>query len=94
MNMLIQGLKFIFDHTVAAFIRADSPASIGRYMLTFEFFTMMFGYWFHATNPPDSLQNVFYGTMIYVFGDKFTPVIKDKLGKLTVKTKQDDSSDQ
>lgn len=78
-------IKFAFDHSFAAFIKADSPASISRYMLTIEFFTMLLGYWFVAANPPDSLIAVFYATLAYVFGDKFTPVIKDKLSTVTKK---------
>ncbi len=77
--MFANAAKFVFDHTLAAFIKADSVASISRYMLTIEFFTMLFGYWFVANNPPETLMNVFYATLVYVFGDKFTPVVKEKI---------------
>ncbi len=85
MSSISNIIKFAFDHSFAAFIKADSPASISRYMLTIEFFTMLIGYWFVAANPPDSLIAVFYATLAYVFGDKFTPVIKDKITSVTKK---------
>ena len=84
-NWFANATKFVFDHTLAAFIKADSTASIGRYMLTIEFFTMLLGYWFVANNPPETLLNVFYATMVYVFGDKFTPIVKGKLSTLGAK---------
>lgn len=81
MNAILRLLKFSFNHSFAAFVKADSPASIGRYMLTFEFFTMLFVYWFHNMNPPDTLESVFYATMLYVMGDKFVKPVSALIQK-------------
>ena len=86
MNKLTELAKFVFDNTLAAFIKADSVASIGRYMLTIEFFTMLFGYWFVAADPPETLLSVFFATMVYVFGDKFVAPIKEKISGAKVTT--------
>lgn len=81
MSYIFTFLKFVFDHTLAAFIKADSPASIGRYMLTIEFFTMLFLYWFKNNNPPLSLTEAFYWTLGYVLFNKFVNPISDRLTK-------------
>jgi hypothetical protein len=94
MNAVSQFVKFLFDHSFAAFIKADSPASIGRYMLTFEFFTMLLVYWFHNMNPPDTLESVFYATLLYVMGDKFVKPVSALIHKKAVgaTTKQENKS--
>lgn len=63
-------IKKFLRYTFLPFFSSASPGSIGRILLFVTYSAMMGRFWVLGVNPPDSMTNVFYAFMAYIFGTK------------------------
>lgn len=60
------------------FLTQYSDGSVGRILLSVSYFTCMFRYWIVNQNPPDTLMQVLFACMAYIFGGKVLDFQKAK----------------
>lgn len=66
----MEAIKKFLRYTILPFFSSASPGSIGRILLFVTYSVMMGRFWALGVNPPDSMVNVFYAFVAYIFGTK------------------------
>jgi len=66
----METVKKFLRYTLLPFFSSASPGSIGRILLFVTYSAMMGRFWVLGMNPPDSMTNVFYAFVAYIFGTK------------------------
>ena len=66
----VETIKKFLRYTFLPFFSSASPGSIGRILLFVTYSAMMGRFWVLGVNPPDSMTNVFYAFVAYIFGTK------------------------
>lgn len=60
----------IKTYVIKPFMSQHTPGSIGRLLLTITFFSSLFRFWVLGDDPPDTMMQVLFACIAYVFGGK------------------------
>lgn len=64
-------IKYVVQtYVIKPFMSQHTPGSIGRLLLTITFFSALGRFWFIGENPPDTMMQVLFACLAYVFGGK------------------------
>lgn len=64
-------IKYVVKtYVIKPFMSQHTPGSIGRLLLTITFFSSLFRFWVLGDDPPDTMMQVLFACLAYVFGGK------------------------